>query len=98
MWFAIIATDRPDSLEARKTWREPHRQRLMALKDAGRLLTAGPFPAVAARDPGPAGFGGSLIIAEFADQAEAQAWADADPYRQHGVYSHVEVKPYLKVF
>lgn len=98
MWFAIIATDRPDSLEDRKAHRDMHRQRLVDLREAGRLLTAGPFPAVESPEPGPAGFTGSLIIAEFDDQAAAQAWADADPYRKHGIYTDVTVKPYLQVF
>ena len=98
MWFAIIARDQPDSLALRTEWRTAHRRRIEALKAAGRLLTAGPFPAVASSEPGPAGFGGSLIVAEFADAAAAQQWAETDPYQLHGVYAHVEVKPYLQVF
>jgi hypothetical protein len=94
MWYAIIGTDRKNSLEARKAARPAHVARLEALRDAGRLKIAGPFPAIDAEDPGPAGFTGSLIVAEFASLAEARAWADADPYITGGVYESAEVKPF----
>ncbi len=97
MWYAIIAHDVAQSLQARLAARPAHLARLQALRDAGRLLLAGPFPALDADDPGPAGFSGSLIVAEFADLAAAQAWAEADPYRAAGVYAHVEVRPFRKV-
>ncbi|MBS0487970.1 MAG: YciI family protein [Proteobacteria bacterium] len=97
MWYAIYAQDKPDSLAARQTARPAHLARLDALRDEGRLLLAGPFPAIDAQEPGPAGFTGSLIIAEFADIAAAQAWADADPYRAAGVYANVDVRPFRKV-
>lgn len=96
MWFAINATDHPDSLAKRLAARPEHLARLKAMNEAGRLLLAGPFPAIAADDPGPAGFTGSLIIAEFASQAEAEAWAGEDPYVAAGVYAGVEVKPFRK--
>lgn len=96
MWFAINATDHPDSLAKRLAARPEHLARLQAMNKAGRLLLAGPFPAIASDDPGPAGFTGSLIIAEFAGQAEAEAWAGEDPYVAAGVYAHVEVKPFRK--
>lgn len=96
MWFAIIAKDHPDSLAKRMAARPEHLARLQAMQDAGRLLLAGPFPAIASNDPGPAGFSGSLIIAEFADQAEAEAWAGADPFVAAGVYAETEVKPFRK--
>ncbi len=97
MWYAIIGTDKADSLPARLAARPAHLARLHALRDAGRLLLAGPFPAIDAEDPGPAGFSGSLIVAEFADLAAAQAWADADPYVAAGVYAKVSVKPFRRV-
>ena len=97
MWYAIHATDNPDSLQARLAARPAHLARLHALRDAGRLLLAGPFPAVDAEDPGPAGFSGSLIVAEFDDVDAAQAWADTDPYRAAGVYRDVQVRPFRKV-
>lgn len=96
MWFAIIAQDHPGSLDQRLSVRSAHLERLNALQDAGRLLLAGPFPAIESENPGPAGFTGSLIIAEFASQAGAKAWADADPYVAAGVYAHVEIKPFRK--
>lgn len=98
MLFAIIATDVPDSLQARITARPAHIERLQALQGAGRLVLAGPHPAVESNDPGAAGFTGSLIVAEFASQAEAQEWADADPYVAAGVYSQVHIKPFKRVF
>ena len=98
MWYAIIGTDKPAALDLRKSARPAHLQRLEALKEQGRLLLAGPFPAIDAEDPGPAGFSGSLIVAEFDSLADAQAWADADPYRAAGVYASVDVKPFKQVF
>lgn len=96
MWFAIIGTDVTDSLENRKAARPAHIARLQALLDAGRLLVAGPFPAIESDDPGPAGFTGSLILAEFPSQADAEAWAKDDPYVAAGVYASVSVKPFRK--
>jgi uncharacterized protein len=97
MWYAIVGTDVPDSLARRTTARPAHLARLVQLRDEGRLLLAGPLPAVDAEDPGPAGFSGSLIVAEFVDLAAAKAWAAADPYAAAGVYAAVEVKPFRKV-
>ena len=97
MFYAIIATDRADSLDARLLARPAHLERLQLLRDEGRLLLAGPHPAIDSEDPGEAGFSGSLIVAEFADLEAARAWADADPYRAAGVYAQVEVKPFKKV-
>ena len=97
MWYAIVAEDVANSLERRLAARPAHVERLKALVDAGRLLVAGPFPAIDGADPGPAGFTGSLIIAEFASLAEARQWADADPYIAAGVYERVTVKPFKKV-
>ena len=96
MWYAILGTDNDHSLEARKAARPAHLARLNALRDAGRLLLAGPFPAIDAEDPGPAGFTGSLIVAEFDDLDAARAWAEADPYRAAGVYREVSVLPFRK--
>ena len=96
MWFAVIAQDHPGSLDKRLGARAAHLSRLEALQAEGRLLLAGPFPAIESEDPGPAGFSGSLIIAEFPSQAEAQRWADADPYVAAGVYADVQVKPFRK--
>lgn len=97
MLYMICATDVADSLEKRLAARPAHLERLNALKDAGRLIMAGPFPAVDSPDPGPAGFTGSLVVAEFDSLEAAQAWADADPYFEAGVYENVVVKPYKKV-
>ena len=96
MLYAIIADDRPDSLAARLAARPAHLARLQALQDEGRLLLAGPFPAIDANGPGPAGFSGSLIVGEFASLADAKLWADADPFVAAGVYEHVSVKPFRK--
>jgi len=96
MWYAIIGTDETDSLAHRQTARPAHLERLRELQTEGRLLLAGPFPAIDAEDPGPAGFTGSLIIAEFADLAAARRWADADPYVAAGVYREVSVRPFRK--
>ncbi|MCQ4348721.1 YciI family protein [Pseudomonas stutzeri] len=94
MLYAIIATDAADSLEARLANRPAHLERLNALKDAGRLVLAGPHPAIDSNDPGPAGFTGSLIVAEFDSLEAARQWADADPFRAAGVYAEVVVKPF----
>lgn len=96
MWFAIIAEDHPESLARRLAARPEHVARLLTLQEAGRLLLAGPFPAIAANDPGPAGFTGSMIVAQFDSLADAEAWAGADPYVAGGVYAHVRVKPFRK--
>lgn len=98
MLYAILGNDTPNSLEQRLLARPAHVARLQALQDEGRLILAGPFPAVDASDPGPAGFSGSLIIAEFSSLPEAEAWAQADPYVSAGVYAHVSVKPFRKTF
>ena len=98
MYYAIISEDIENSLEKRKSVRTDHIARLQALQDAGQLLIAGPHPKIDSEDPGPAGFSGSLIVAEFASLEEAQAWADADPYISAGVYEKVTVKPFKKVF
>lgn len=97
MWYAITGTDVPDSLEKRMQARPAHLERLQSLKNAGRLLLAGPFPAIDNEDPGAAGFSGSLIVAEFTSLAEARQWAEADPYVNAGVYASVVVKPFKKV-
>ena len=97
MWYAIQALDHPGTLDARLAARPAHVARLHELRDAGRLLLAGPFPAIDSEDPGPAGFSGSLIVAEFGDLAAARAWADADPYLAAGVYREVQVRPFRKV-
>jgi len=96
MWFAIVGTDVPDSLEKRKSARPAHLERLQKLLEEGRLLLAGPFPAIESNDPGPAGFTGSLILAEFPSQADAEAWAKVDPYVDAGVYAEVTVKPFIQ--
>ena len=97
MLYAIISQDVKDSLEKRKIARPEHVARLNQLKDEGRLILAGPHPAIDNQDPGDAGFTGSLIVAEFEDLMAAQSWADADPYVSAGVYSSVVVKPFNKV-
>lgn len=96
MWYAIMAEDVPNSLEKRLEARPAHLSRLQALQDAGRLLLAGPFPAIDSIDPGSAGYTGSLIIAEFTRLDEAQAWANLDPFVSAGVYANVTVKPFRK--
>ncbi|SMF45555.1 YciI family protein [Pseudogulbenkiania subflava] len=98
MLYAIIGQDQPGSLENRLAARPAHLARLQALQEQGRLLVAGPFPAIDSPDPGPAGFSGSLIVAEFGSLDEARDWADADPYVAAGVYAQVEIKPFRKVF
>ena len=96
-WYAIISEDVTNSLPLRQAARPAHLARLQALQEAGRLLIAGPFPAIDSMDPGSAGFTGSLVVAEFASLNDAQDWADADPYVDAGVYASVTVKPYKKV-
>ncbi|WP_375055331.1 YciI family protein [Zobellella sp. DQSA1] len=97
MWYVIFSEDVPDSLPKRQEARPAHLARLQALADEGRLLVAGPNPAIDAEDPAEAGFTGSTVIAEFDSLNAAQAWADADPYREAGVYASVIVKPFRKV-
>lgn len=97
MLYAIVGEDVPASLDRRLAARPDHLARLEALRDAGRLVLAGPFPAIDAADPGAAGFTGSLIVAEFDSLEAAQAWAQADPYVMAGVYARVDVKPFRKV-
>ncbi len=97
MWYMIYSEDVPNSLPKRKQARPAHIERLQTLKDLGRLLIAGPCPAIDSEDPGEAGFTGSMVVADFDDLAAAQAWADSDPYLEAGVYEKVVVKPYKKV-
>ncbi|MEQ5820228.1 YciI family protein [Halomonas sp. SCS19] len=97
MLYAIISEDVDNSLERRLAARPDHLARLEALRDEGRLVLAGPHPAVDSENPGDAGFSGSLVVAEFDDLTSAQAWADADPYMIAGVYASVTVKPFKKV-
>jgi uncharacterized protein YciI len=97
MYYMIYAQDVENSLENRVKARPDHIARLRALANEGKVLVAGPTPAIDAEDPGPAGFTGSLVIAEFESLEEAQLWADADPYVTAGVYKEVTVKPYTKV-
>ncbi len=97
MLYAIISEDIKNSLPLRIPARPAHLERVQKLVDAGRLIIAGPHPAIDSADPGEAGFTGSLIIAEFASLAEAQQWADADPYVAAGVYRKVTVKPFKQV-
>lgn len=97
MYYAIISEDIENSLEKRLAARPEHLARLQTLNEQGRLLIAGPHPAIDSEDPGPAGFSGSLVVAEFSSLTDAQAWADQDPYITAGVYEKVTVKPYKKV-
>jgi uncharacterized protein YciI len=97
MWYAIEGHDGPDVLAQRTAARPAHLARLHALRDEGRLLLAGPCPAIDAEDPGPAGFSGSIVIAEFESIEAARAWADADPYVEAGVYQRVDVRPFRPV-
>jgi uncharacterized protein YciI len=97
MWYAVISEDVENSLPLRVKTREAHLARLRSLLDDGRLLIAGPHPAIDAEDPGPAGFTGSLVVVDFPSLEEAQAWADDDPYATAGVYARVTVKPYKLV-
>lgn len=96
MWYVIIAQDAPNSLQQRLEHRPAHLARLQELLQQGRLLLAGPMPAIDSEDPGPAGYDGSVIVAEFADLAQAQAWAQQDPFVSAGVYQSVMVKPFRK--
>jgi uncharacterized protein len=96
MWYAIMAEDNPNSLDKRLAARPEHLKRLQALQDAGRLLLAGPFPAIDSTEPGPAGYSGSLIVAEFSNLKEATGWANNDPFVIANVYKHVTVKPFRK--
>jgi len=97
MWYVIEGYDGKDALAQRLAARPEHLARLVALRDAGRLLLAGPCPAIDSEDPGPAGFSGSVVIAEFESLEAARAWAQADPYVAAGVYQRVEVRPFRKV-
>lgn len=97
MWYSIVGEDKPASLEARMAARPAHLDRLKALQAEGRLLLAGPNPAIDSEDPGPAGFSGSVVIAEFPSLEAAKSWADDDPYVSAGVYASVAVKPFKKV-
>lgn len=97
MYYLIYSEDVENSLPLRKQARPQHIARLQALKEQGRLIIAGPCPAVDSDEPGEAGFTGSMVVAEFADLATAQAWADEDPYVAAGVYARSVVKPYKKV-
>ena len=97
MWYAIMSEDVDNSLAKRMQARHAHLERLQQLKTDGRLFVAGPHPAIDALDPGDDGFTGSLVIAEFSSLADAQQWADADPYMAAGVYKKVTVKPFKKV-
>lgn len=97
MWYVIEGYDGTNVLARRLAARQAHLARLNALRDEGRLMLAGPCPAIDADDPGPAGFSGSLVVAEFASLEAARAWADADPYIDAGVYVRVEVRPFKRV-
>ena len=98
MLYAIIAEDAANSLQDRLAARPKHLERLTALQEQGRLILAGPHPAIDTDDPGEAGFSGSLVVAEFDSLEDAKAWADADPYVTAGVYANVTIKPFKKVF
>jgi hypothetical protein len=97
MWYIIYARDAEDSLAARQAARPAHLERANALAAEGRMLLAGPMPAIDAPDPGPAGFDGSLIVAEFDSLEQARQWAEADPYVATGAWESVEVRPFLQV-
>lgn len=97
MWYLIHGIDHPNSLEGRKAARPAHLARLESLRDQGRLKLAGPLSAIDAEDPGPAGFTGSVIVAEFPSLQDARAWADADPYVAAGVYARVDIQPFKPV-
>lgn len=96
MLYTIFAQDTPNSLEKRLAHRPAHLERLKQLQAEGRLLLAGPFPAIDSVDPGPAGYSGSLIVAEFPSLQEAQSWAQNDPFMLNGVYAQVDVRPFRK--
>ena len=97
MLYAIIAEDQPGTLDKRLAARPAHLERLQKLQEEGRLILAGPHPAIDSEDPGPAGFTGSLVVAEFPDLETVKNWADADPYVTAGVYRKIEIKPFRKV-
>jgi uncharacterized protein len=97
MWYLITGTDAADALAIRRRVRPAHLARAQALADAGRMLVAGPCPAIDSPDPGPAGFSGSVIIAEFESLSAAQDWIAADPYVTEGVFQSFEVRPFIKV-
>lgn len=97
MWYAIISEDVEDSLPLRAKAREAHLERMKKLADEGRLLLAGPHPAIDAENPGVAGFSGSLVVADFPSLEDAEKWADVDPYVAAGVYANVIVKPFKRV-
>jgi uncharacterized protein YciI len=97
MWYAVISEDVPDSLPLRAKARPDHIERLQALAAEGRILIAGPHPAIDSNEPGEAGFTGSLVVVEFPSLEEAQEWADADPYAAAGVYKRVVVKPFKHI-
>lgn len=97
MWYAIEGHDGEGVLDRRLAAREQHLARLLELREQGRLLVAGPCPAIDAEDPGPAGFSGSIVIAEFMSLEAARAWADADPYVAAGVYVRIDVRPFRRV-
>ena len=97
MWYVIEGYDAADALAGRQAARPAHLARLQALQEQGRLLLAGPCPAIDAEDPGAAGFSGSLVVASFDDLAAARSWAEADPYVAAGVYQRVDVRPFRKV-
>ncbi len=98
MLYAIIAEDVDNSLQGRLAARPKHLERLTALQEQGRLILAGPHPAIDTEDPGEAGFSGSLVVAEFDSLEDAKTWADDDPYVTAGVYANVTIKPFKKVF
>lgn len=97
MWYLIRGHDAADVLPLRRAARASHLARLEALRDVGRLFVAGPLPAIDTAEPGPAGFVGSVVIAEFASLEDARAWADADPYIAQGAWSHADVHPFVPV-
>jgi hypothetical protein len=97
MWYVIHASDREDSLVARQAARFAHLERVQALMDQGRLLVAGPMPNIDSQDPGPAGYSGSTVIAEFDSLEDARQWADTDPYVEANVYEYVDVRPFIRV-
>jgi uncharacterized protein YciI len=97
MWYAIISEDVENSLPLRAKSREAHLERMKVLINEGRLLLAGPHPAIDSEDPGPAGFSGSLVVADFPSLEDAKKWADTDPYVEAGVYANVIVKPFKRV-
>ena len=97
MWYAIISEDVEDSLPLRAKAREAHLERMKILANEGRLLLAGPHPAIDAENPGVAGFSGSLVVADFPSLEDAEKWADVDPYVAAGVYAKVTVKPFKRV-